>query len=521
MEGRFLRLSTHLRLQSYKNDAESLRLRSNHGSFDPTAVLIELGGNSLDPEEITSEEEARRINSILLHERHHWLQHVGTTGGIYNSILLQFEMGVISSTPGLETLTEEDIPLLRSAHPERRRIVEIWELCEQVRRAFFGCRIGDYRELDTGIALPTRTLTDALANHIQKCVPGPSGLPLSFPQFPKEAFQGGDGYAVPQHRSWVVGIRHLMEFSARVSEITKLVVDATLLGDKRLDVSSLLAGIYTVAYDIFLKACGTAERSMTTLVTAATVCDIALNGCHFPIGPALLQSPGLLFAQLSKEMHGFDFRRAVVVNVSSTVRDLVDAIYQHLEDRTGVDWKATTLATSGLFGHLTPFDMGAPFEGVRAEGRPHTFPNAIEWLAPLWGKSANIRTDHPELFILPACIYTDDRHRFHHLFDEIAPPAVKRLGTLRGTRPIDPGWVPWMLQFSIEADLLRGMVYLDSSALATTLARHVQSLSGNSATREGSLSAVFHSVYFASRKSPLGVSLVRRIAKTLEVDSPL
>lgn len=516
-----MKLSTHLRLQSYKNDADSLRLRSNHGSFDPTAVLIELGGNSQDPEETTSEDEARRINSILLHERHHWLQHVGTTGGIYNSVLLQFEMGVISSTPGLETLTEEDIPLLRSTQPERRRIVEVWELCEQVRRAFFGCRIGDYQELDIGIALPTRTLTDALADQIKECIPGPSGLPLSLPQFPKEAFQGGGGYAVPQHRSWVVGIRHLMEFSARVSEITKLAVDATRLRDKSLDVSSLLAGIYTVAYDIFLNACGTAERSMTTLVTAATVCDISLNGCHFPIGPALLQSPGLLFTQLSGEMRGFDFRRPVVVNVPSTVRDLIDAIHQHLEDRTGIDWKDTTLATSGLFSHLTPFDMSAPLKRVRLEGQSHTFPNAIEWLAPLWGKSASIRINHPELFTLPACIYTDDRHQFHHLFDEVAPPAISYLGTLRGTRSVDPSWVPWILQFSIEADLLRGIVYLNSSELATTLARHVRSLSGDSMAREGSLSAVFHSVYFASQKSPLGVSLVRKIAKALGIDSPL
>ncbi|MFF8618222.1 hypothetical protein [Streptomyces sp. NPDC015350] len=446
---------------------------------------------------------------------------MGTTGGIYNSLLLQFEMALINSTPGLEALQEEDIPLLRSAQSEHRMTVDIWEICEQVRRSFFGCRIGDFRELDTGIALPTRILTDALANQIQKYVPGPSGLPLSLPRFPDEVFQGGGGYVVPQHRGWVVGIRHLMEFSARVSEISKLAVDATLLGGKKLDVSSLLAGIYTVAYDVFLKACGTAERSMTTLVTAATVCDISLNGYHFPIGPALLQSPGLLFTQLSGELSDFDFRRPVVVNVPSTVRELIHAIYRHLEDRTGIGWKHAASATSSLFGHLTPFKMNEPFKGGHLEGRPNSFPNSIQWLAPLWGRSASIRISHPELFILPACIYTDDRYHFHQLFDEIAPPAIKRLGTLHGTQAIDPSWVPWILQFSIEADLLRGMVYLNSSELATALARHAQSLSGSSVIREGSLSAVFHSVYFASKQSPLGISLVRKIAKILGVDSPL
>ncbi|WP_190101139.1 hypothetical protein [Streptomyces griseoflavus] len=510
-------------MNSYRNDTDSILLRSAHGSFSPTAALIDLG--VIPSQESTAPESILRATSTLLHERHHWLQHIGTTAGIYNSLILHFESAVIAGMGDLTSVKEEDLPLLASKSPKYRDVLSIWEHAEAVRRLFFGCRVGDHRKLDAGGSLSTRFLTSALTDHLVESIPGPSGLPLSLPKWRDEMFRNRPQHRVVSHRQWIVGARHLMEFSARVSEMFKLAVDWTEAGRTHTDMEHHLAGVYGVAYDLFLKSCEVENDNTNTLVAAALTCDLALNSLYPPAGPALLVSPSMLFIELARDLRDFDFSRPVVINDPISVRELINELHCHLRNRTWAPFELISEQIVDSFGHLTPDAAMNRVFGAGDFREPP--PNAdLVWLASLWGESARRRTKNPELFALPSCVYTCDREFFHSLFDPIAPPVIKADGMMypAAARTSDFKWLQFTLHLAVQADLLRGVMYSTVDELAAVLARYGLPLTGdelNDAHGRDLARVLFKSINFSARQGALGVSLVRKVAKILGYDSPL
>ncbi len=516
-------MSAKYRLRAYRSDAASLALRSSHGSFSPTAAFIDMGAVPADLTS-TSLDELLRLNSMLLHERHHWLQHVGTSGGIYNSLLLNIEAGYVASMCDMERLTEDDLPLMLSPAKAHEDLLAVWEHVEAVRRSFFGCRIGTYRELDRSGSLSTRFLTEQLGHHLVKSVPGPDGGELRLPQWPDELFRDRPQYLVLQHRGWAFGARHLMEFSARVCEILKLGVDRARANLAPLDLSRYLVGVYRVAYDVFLDGCGTETRGVTTLVAAAVVCDLALNVIHPPVAPAFLASPGQRLIEFAMALKGFDFTQAVVIDRPDDVRSFVEGIHRHIEEEIGFSVGSVPKVVTGIFGHLEPTAMAASLFGPGdAAERPPLPDNApLRWLASLWAEAARIRIDNPEFFALPSAAYMHDRPYFHTLFDRVAPPVIKRDGLMHPSRQetASAQWLAFSLELAVHADLLRGIIYCRPEELATLLARHGKALSPDTEMSDFHARLLFGAILAACHHGPLGTALTRRVAALLDREPP-
>jgi hypothetical protein len=357
--------------------------------------------------------------------------------------------------------------------------------------------------------------------HLTQNIPGANGMKLALPHFPDSAFQAKHSYRVLQHRGWIVGARHLMEFPARVSEIFKGVYDRTAAGQREIDISGSLAGIYGVAFDIFCEYCENNERGQNALIAAAVACDLALNVAYPPLAPAFLYSPSEQFAQISIALRDFDLSRQVPINDPAIILQLIEDIYQHLEKRVGFDVRVIPKSLSRLFGHLNVEEVVGEILGQ--EGAAQTHNASLRWYASLWAESSKIRIETPEFFPAPFSVYLRDREIFHHLYDRVASPLLKLNGSMRASREEtnSPEWWSFSQQLAIQADLHRGIMYCTADELAHVLARHVQYFAPRSPEAEYQAQLLFGSVLKLVNGAQVGVSLVRRTARVLGCESPV
>ncbi|MFR9723901.1 hypothetical protein ACL02R_11130 [Streptomyces sp. MS19] len=469
------------RLKSHLTEVSPTAFHSGLGRVDPVAVRLELARGF---GEEGSHEDRVALLAALLHERHHWLQHVGTNAGLFGTLLLEFQTGMVEHVP-LEELRAGDLPLL--AHEERYAdALGRWERLEATRRLFFGCRRGDLEVLARDGRAP-------LWREIVPLIGEAMGTLLAdSPRLRKyRAFLDSPDSHLPitpevlEVNGWSVGARHLMEGAARQSETHRLLRAALL--DHRdaraaaeefaFDLSRHRTGVYGVARTVF-------DQFVRTPTAAADIgfayaCDLALNACAPPLYPFVPLNPGVLFAHVAQRLGGFRFDRMLDFTDPLAARELIAELTEHLRGGDPDLSQALDIRrvlVESVLGHLRPDEVAGRIFTDRGPGRlpePTGPSSRLRYLLALTAEAERIRADAPEFFVFPSASFTADRAAFRETFARIGPPLVSYgPGGMTATRR-DPGWGEFFLAAGLHYEVLRGVVMLDAEALGAGLAPYV------------------------------------------------
>ncbi|MFI7276803.1 hypothetical protein [Streptomyces sp. NPDC049879] len=474
------------RLKSHLTEVSPTAFHSGLGRVDPVAVRLEL---ARDLREDTTHEERVALLAALLHERHHWLQHVGTNAGLFGTLLLEFQTGMVEQLP-LEELRAGDLPLL--AHEKRfAGPLGRWERFEATRRLFFGCRRGD---LDVLVAAGRGPLWDELAPLTAEAM---GRLLAGSPRVREyRAFlEAPDGHLpvtteMLEVNRWSVGARHLMEGAARQSETHRLLKAAidghrdagAPAGKFAFDLSRPRTGVYGVARTVFDQFVGTPTAAAD--VGFAYACDLALNACAPPLYPFVPVNPGMFFAHVAQRLGGFRFDRALNFTDPAAARALIAELTEHL--RGGGPDLSLALdvrrrMVESFLGHLRPDEVAGQIFTDRGAGRlpvPTGPSSRLRYLLALTAEAERVRARAPEFLVFPSASFMADRAAFRETFGRIAPPLVAYgPGDLRASRR-DPGWAEFFLATGVHYEVLRGLVMLDARALGTGLAPYVRVAGG-------------------------------------------
>ncbi|MHC3472143.1 hypothetical protein ACYF6T_26105 [Streptomyces sp. 7R007] len=480
------------RLNSHRNESASTAFHSGLGRVDPVAVRLELG-EVVD--ESGTHEERIAVLAALLHERHHWLQHVGTGAGLFGTLLLELQLGMIEGDVPLGELRESDLPLL-GQEDRFGDALGRWERLEATRRLYFGCRRGDLDVLRQDGREP---LWGELVPTISSVMGGM--LPNS-PYIERyRAFLEDRRRHLPVDRhfvtesGWSVGARHLMEGAARQSEMFRLLA-AALDGHRHsgaaaeefaFNVSEHYSGLYGVARRLF-------DHTVTTRTAAADVgfsfaCDLALNVLAPPLYPVTPVNPGTYFAHVVRRLADFRFDRVIDFTDPAHVRALIAELTDHVARAPGLDLTQPLdfkkQVVDALFGHLHPDEVaGELFTLPHADAVPvPSGPSSrLRYLFALTAEAERVRARAPEIFVFPSASYLHDRAAFRTLFERVQPPLLAYgADGLHGTRPI-PGWPEYFVATGIHYEVMRGLVMHDAHTLGTHLAPYFRLSPGLLAT---------------------------------------
>lgn len=475
-------MSVRSRLRSHRAEASPSLFHSSLGSVDPLSVRLEIGDV---PAPGDGYERYMDTLSALLHERHHWLQHVGTSAGLFGSILLEMQGGLILGSVPLGDLWVDDLPLLESEQ-KFSEALRTWEHLEATRRLFFGCRLGDFKALiDTG-----RTpLFQSLLPFVEEMVEGVYGpSPHLSEQVDHlrslagslEKFKG----PLLKQSGWTVGARHLMEGAARQAEIFRRldlehrrhVEESVDGGPLVINVDEYYAGIYGVARKIF-------NLAVETVSTAAEVgfafaCDLALNVPCPPVTPFPVDNPGVFYFKICHALRDFRFDRSFDLYDPAQVRSLLEELADHVGNLSVVAEVKRRTFTS-YFGHLDPEELAGNLFEVSKGNLPRPMGGArLKYVTALGVLAERVRADVPDMFVFPVASYCDDRGAFRKQFNRIQPPLVSY-----GTNGIAPtrdvfGWLEYFLALAVQNEVGRSLVMFDVGGVAARLAPLVRSIGG-------------------------------------------
>ncbi|MFD5131594.1 hypothetical protein [Streptomyces olindensis] len=475
------------RLKSHLTESATTVFHSGLGRVDPVSVRIEL---TRDFDESASYEDRIALLAALLHERHHWLQHVGTSTGLFGTLLLELQNAMIEHGVPLEELRTEDLPLLRQEHRFADALGK-WERLEATRRLYFGCRRGDLDALMRDGRAP-------LWGELAPLVSGTMGKLLAdSPYIDRyQAFFADRGGHLPVDKTfvtesgWSVGARHLMEGAARQSEVFRLLQGA-LDGHChsgapaeafRFNLSEHYTGVYGVARKLFDSVVG--ARTVAADIGFAFACDMGLNALAPPLYPLVPVNPGTYFAHVVHKLADFRFDRCLHIVDPPHVRALIAELTEHVGVVGGASRRMTDLdlrlpqrfkreMVDGVLGHLRPDEVaGQLFTLPHADAVPvPSGPSCrLRYLLALTAEAERIRARSPEIFVFPAASYLDDRTAFRALFERIQPPLLSYGSQqFRGTRPI-AGWPDFFVATGIHYEVMRGLVMHDARTLGISLA---------------------------------------------------
>lgn len=444
----------------------------------------------------------------LLHERHHWLQQIGTVSGLFTSLLLETQAGLIAGNLPVQELTVDDLPLCRGRFADSSAVVG-WERVEAARRMFAGCRKGDFTALADNGRSPALLLLAQLQRSVvtQVCRGDPERSPLR---------NWADLQPVEEtpillnHRGWLVGARHLMECAGRISEVFKVGSDLGRADRGPFDFTPLLSGVYGVAHDVFYD--GGRPMSVASEIGLSALCDMALNGPYPPLAPTAGKflgrswSPGAVFAMLVRQTEGFRFDVEVDPFDPAAVRQFIRDLAAH------VGWLPGDLisdAVGSVIGAQDPDVVATEIFRLEEHRLPEPTMNGsrIRYLFSIAARAFEIRREAPELFVFPFAQYGADRKGFRAYFDRLQPPLLAHGEQgLAPTRPI-PGWLEFFLAASVEYEVTRRMVMFTAPEIALVLAGYARSIGGT----EHGLAVITAELRNMFRGGPLGVELVRLV----------
>jgi hypothetical protein len=476
-------LSARSRLRSHRAEAFGTGLHSSLGSIHPSALWLQL---TRLPGEATTYDDTIADLAVLLHERHHWLQHVGTSAGMFGSTLLSVQTAVIQHNVPLDALRPDDLPLLgrEGSFPSA---LGMWERLEATRRLYFGCRPADLVVLrNDGRAPMWRELGPLLDPVVEHVLADGSEMArlLAVRDHPSLALEPS-GILV-REAGWSMGARHLMEGAARLNEVLHLLKGALDLHREypvpaepfRFDLNGRFTGEYAVARRMFQSVVG--EPTAAAEVGFAFACDLALNCLAPPFYAFPPHNPGTYFAHVVRKLASFRFDRVIDIADPTDTRTLFEELTEHVGEDLTIPVRMRRVMATRFLGHLRPDNVAQEIFAVGHDFIPSaTGPGSRQrYEFALSAEAERIRARSPEVFVLPFAAYVADRAAFRALFERIQPPLLS-FGD-RGITPTrgDPGWLEFFLATGVHGELLRAIVVLDTRGVARRLVPYLRSVAG-------------------------------------------
>jgi hypothetical protein len=476
-------LSVRSRLSSHRAESAPTLFHTGLGSVDPIALRLE---TTQRPGADDSYERSSKFLAALLHERHHWLQHVGTGAGMFGSLLLELQGTIIGEVALAHRLTAADLPL--QANEERfAEPLLLWERLEATRRLFFGCRTRDLTDLERDGRTP---LWRALGPQLHGLMAGVYGdLPeidglLDFLLHGREELSPNT--AAITEAGWILGARHLMEGAARTSEVVRLAIG---LADQhydenwdgtpfRFNVDRHFTGVYGLARKLFHDMVGQAAAAAE--VGFAFACDVALNCLAPPVFPFPPESPGIVFLRVCKALADFRFDRAVNMRDPAEIRALLGELTEHIGANPDIDLDYWTTMAGRKFAALDIDETAAAMYTFDGHDLPDPRGNGarLRYTTALSVQAIGLRAQESALFVFPAALYLDDRKRFRDLFDRIPPPLVAYGDSGLWPTREQRGWLDFFLASGVQNEIFRGMVMSNAQELGTRLVPFLRSGGG-------------------------------------------
>jgi hypothetical protein len=463
-----------------QHEADPSLFHQSLGMLNPLTGILELGKHA---EEIATDrsdyhQESLSYLAALLHERHHWLQLIGTTSGLFLTLLLELQSALLYSSVDVRNIDTDQLPLLDTLK-EDDVFAYTWGMIECLRLSYFGSRPGDYEGLrDKGMNPQVQWISGLLYQIVSAAFGGTAAEPAILSLWEaKAAVAADEGRIKPvRYRGWLVGARHLMECGARINEMTKLAAGTP--GSDQNEIAPYFAGIYGIAHDIFCMIHG--EPSTTKELALSYLCDLSLNTFAPPVAPLLPAwvgregwSPARLFVTCANSLKGFNFERPCSFQDPDSVNDFVQSISDHLSrSEAGTSISMIAEMTSNLLDDMNPVietnDMYRVVEGSLPE--PTTPGSTHKYFISRCVAGRRIRSENPGFFAVPGAWYVKDRALFHELFDQVAPP-LARYGSygIGLTQKRDPGWLEFFIEGALQREITRGVMFFDTKRLAQRL----------------------------------------------------
>lgn len=442
------------------------------GYFSPGGLHLEV---LIDPE---TDSESNRIQMLgtLLHERVHWLQHVGTSVGLFSSYLTTLQTNALVGENWAKVLPEMRLPLLEDERvsPDRRAL---WLACEAQSVAIFGGERAYFEEVARHGA---RFEREAISRYIRKIAedvigdPPPEWIALQDAIWSRATFSGDAGNFV-QHRGSALGATHLMEAAARVNEVFKL---AEYRERYSVSLMGAFAGEYGVAREVFYDLSGAPESAESEMVLCV-LADWALMTLLPPVFPLIgdepraVITPAHAFVALARNYDPSVVPKATEGQAVRFADELALALYRDITER--VDFPSPLEAAQVTEKILEPLARLTVPELMYSAGEQPGLPEAkgplarLRYLSWLALRACKTRREHPAFFALPISYYHQDRAFFHALFDPIQPPLWSFPGRrLMPTRD-DPDWLGFFFSFAVSQDALAAAAYCEAPAIGRRL----------------------------------------------------
>lgn len=492
-----------------KNNA-SHSLFGTVGLFRPTALslLLELGDWKADTSHLLTS------SSALLHERVHWLQHIGTSFGAFSAFMAEFQAGLVWSyvQENTDKIGPHFLPLLDQDSAKDDPRILAWLGLEELHFILSGAistqeldglysghtpveSLGIFRNLCVDNIVRLSQGIPEVADLLSASLTNP---PLNFSPFNLFVSEGV-----------VFGAHHLLEGAARLNEYLSLktLLKSELPGyptytiddmkvkiwhflDQKfnykytldLNQDTFFHGVYGNARRLFYEHSGASPCYRADIVFA-TIVDCALNPPLPPLTtlqvteelPSHILTPSLRFAEMVKAARDFDLQSDFRPGTNS-VQQIVSDFYAFLEEkRIAVTPQRVVKDGLALLGAMQLTTIPDDLYELSPKGlpKPKGTVGRLTFIAKRIYEAMKIRTEQPAFFTLPFDMYLRDPHQFHVLMESIDLPLWSHGSELKSTSET-PGWFEYFFRAALEQDICRWMVYCDATELSKRAAKYIR-----------------------------------------------
>jgi hypothetical protein len=439
------------------------------------------------------------VRAVQVHERLHWLQFMGTTVGLFLNILHELHTSVTQQYC-LETsdnFSEKSFPLLEKG-PNSRHWSQRWKAIETLRVMLYGGAPVDVFKEGPGVVGVLNSSLDickqvfesgAASNGGEQTVPDDWWI-MPDVEITACGVVAEDGIAS--------GAVHLMETGGRINEFMMMM---TYLGQEHpkweIPDDFFFRGIYGYSRDYFYKETGASLGTVPEMVLA-TLIDVALNPPLPPFAKGeifkenfLIFLPSANFVRLVQAIKDFDFT-AQIGNEYSANRELIERVYDHLKRADyhllpNVIMNQFRTALSSAADIRFPGDIYSIEEvGVDGAGiRDNEF-GRLKFLFKRSYTAAEIRSQFPELFVLPGAPALHRHKEYKQSFAKVSPPFEIIDGEIIDWQQNVPFWKEYFFSAAIRMNLMNWVAYLSYGEIID----HMKRLTSSHRDRELTLMLV-------------------------------
>lgn len=482
----------------YREIEPNRMLSGADGFFDPVAMSTtapdpdwELITTTLQGPEASVMKLAIQ-NGAVLHERAHWLQHIGTTAGFFSALISDTQSASISEfcrSKGA-TLGAEHLPLVDQEEATSDTWLATWLLLEWLHIcAFGGIAVSEMQPFSLFQALSICSQSSK-ARHLE-LISDPKLREIVDRMWSSDvefASQAKILKTQPADEATVFGAFHLMEGAARMNEFFYInSVLRTLNPNYAFDRRTFFVGRYAPALDTFYEILELQPGDRAD-VAFCVLADWALNTVLPPLYPPVFWgkgwhefSPGMRFMQLTEGIKSLNLRSNLDLSNMQAVRSFVNDVYAAIPHNSFFA-PPNVSPHSNFMEHAFPdLQPGRAVDAILARfgrGKDETKKRPMHQERLPWYYLVNrvktafdIRVVDPTILIVPGLAVKNEQN-FFDSYNKIAAPFVfagENAGS--GDKEGDPQITALLMLEVMRASLSKWMVYLDVKEVARRVYR--------------------------------------------------